>query len=114
MKQLDPYIPDRGDIIYVDFNPTIGREQKGLRPGFVLSPRSYSKKTSLALVMPITKHQKGYAFEVLLPDGLSTYGVILTDQIKCIDWKGRKVQFIESVSEETVEEVQEKIRALLL
>lgn len=64
--------------------------------------------------MPITSQQKGYSFEVLLPDGLNTYGVILTDQIRCIDWRGRKVQFIESVSESVVQEVQAKVKALLL
>ncbi|BAU12438.1 transcriptional modulator of MazE/toxin, MazF [Leptolyngbya sp. NIES-3755] len=63
--------------------------------------------------MPITKHQKGYPFEVLLPDGLKTHGVILTDQIKSIDWRGRNVQFVESVAEEIIEEIQAKIRALL-
>lgn len=114
VERSDSYTPDRGDIIYLDFNPTIGREQKGHRPGFVLSPRSYNKKASLALVMPITKHQKGYPFEVLLPDELSTRGVILTDQIKCIDWRGRKVQFVEFASKEIIEQIQAKIKVLLL
>lgn len=64
--------------------------------------------------MPITKQQKGYPFEVLLPPGLQTQGVILTDQIKCLDWKARGVQFVESVLESVVEEVQAKIEPLLL
>jgi mRNA interferase MazF len=114
VKQSNPYIPGRGNIIYLNFDPTIGREQKGTRPAFVLSPRSYNQKSSLALVMPITKHQKGYPFEVLLPDELKTQGVVLTDQIKSIDWRGRNVQFVESVEEELIEEVQAKVRALLL
>ncbi|GAP93596.1 endoribonuclease MazF [Leptolyngbya sp. NIES-2104] len=114
MKRSTAYVPDRGAIVYLEFDPTIGREQRGHRPGFVLSPRSYNQKTSLALVMPITKQQKGYAFEVLLPDGLKTQGVILSDQIKCVDWRARNVQFVEAVPEEVIEEVQAKITALLL
>jgi hypothetical protein len=64
VTQSNPYIPSRGDIVYLDFDPTKGHEQKGLRPAFVLSPRAYNEKSSLALFMPITKQQKGYPFEV--------------------------------------------------
>jgi mRNA interferase MazF len=108
------YIPGRGDIVYLDFDPTKGHEQRGHRPAFVLSPRSYNAKSSLALFMPITKQQKGYPFEVLLPPELQIQGVILADQIKCLDWKVRGVQFVESVPASVVEEVQAKIEPLLL
>jgi mRNA interferase MazF len=108
------HIPGRGDIVYLDFDPTKGHEQRGHRPAFVLSPRSYNSKSSLALFMPITKQQKGYPFEVLLPPELQVQGVILADQIKCLDWKARGVQFVESVPESVVEEVQAKIQPLLL
>lgn len=109
-----PYVPARGDIVYLDFDPTKGHEQKGHRPAFVLSPRIYNAKSSLALFMPITKQQKGYPFEVLLPLELQIQGVILADQIKCLDWKARSVRFVESVPESVVEEVQAKIEPLLL
>jgi len=112
--QASSYIPSRGDIVFLDFDPIKGHEQKGHRPAFVISPYAYNEKSSLALFMPITKHQKGYPFEVLLPSGLKTYGVILTDQIKCLDWKARVLQFVESVPVEVTEEVQAKIEALLL
>lgn len=108
------YIPVRGDIVYLNFDPTKGHEQRGHRPAFVLSPRSYNAKSSLALFMPITKQQKGYPFEVLLPTELQIQGVILADQIKCLDWKARSVQFVESVPENVVEEVQAKIEPLIL
>lgn len=111
---MNSYIPNRGDIVYLDFEPTKGHEQKGLRPAFVISPYTYNEKTSLALFMPITKQQKGYPFEVVIPSGFKTYGVILTDQIKCLDWKTRNVQFVESLPETVIEEVQAKITALLL
>jgi mRNA interferase MazF len=103
------YIPSRGDIVYLNFDPT-----KGHRPAFVISPYTYNEKTSLALFMPITSHQKGYPFEVALPSTLKIYGVILTDRIKCLDWKARHAEFVESVSEDVIEEVQARIEPLLL
>lgn len=114
MTQSYLYVPSRGDIVYLDFNPTKAHEQKGHRPALVISPYAYNEKSSLALFMPITKHHKGYPFEVLLPSDLKTYGVILTDQIKCLDWKARNVLFVESVSENVIEEVQAKIEPLIL
>ena len=113
MTESNLYVPRRGDIVYLDFNPTKGHEQKGRRPAFVISPDIYNQKTSLALFMPITSTQKGYPFEVLLPAGLNTYGVILTDQIKCLDWTVRNTQFIESVPEDVIYEVQARIEPLL-
>jgi mRNA interferase MazF len=108
------YIPDRGDIVYLDFEPTKGYEQRGHRPAFVISPRSYNAKSSLALLMPITKQQKGYPFEVLLPSGLQVQGVILVDQIRCLDWNTRGIEFVEAAPGDVVEEVQAKIAPLLL
>lgn len=114
VAQANLYIPSRGDIVYLDFDPTKGHEQRGLRRAFVISPVDYNARTSLALFMPITKQQKGYPFEVILPSGLKIQGVILADQIKCLDWKARGVQFVESVPESAIEEVQAKIEPLLL
>ncbi len=108
------YIPARGDIVYLNFEPTKGHEQRGYRPAFVLSPRRYDAKSSLALLMPITSQQKGYPFEVLLPPELKIQGVILVDQIKCLDWQVRSVQFVESAPTGVVEEVQAKLEPLLL
>lgn len=108
------YIPNRGDIVYLDFDPTKGHEQQGYRPAFVISPRRYNEKSYLALFMPITKQQKGYPFEVLLPSDLKIQGVILADHIKSLYWKIRGVQFVESAPESLIEEVQAKIEPLLL
>lgn len=108
------YIPDRGDIVYLDFDPTKGHEQRGHRPALVVSPRSYNAKSSLALFVPITRQQKGYPFEVALPAEMQTEGVILADQIKSLGWNARRVQFVESAPERVVEEVQSKIEPLIL
>lgn len=114
VTQVNPYIPGRGDIVYIDFDPTKGREQKGHRPAFVISPQSYNEKSSLALLMPITRQQKGYTFEVILPPELKTQGVILTDHIKSLDWKARNIKFVESVPRDVIEEVQARFEPLII
>lgn len=79
------YVPDKGDLIWLDFNPQVGREQAGRRPALVLSPKPYNEKTSLAIVCPITSQIKGYPFEVPLPKNLPLAGVILSDHVKSLD-----------------------------
>ena len=113
VKPTERYTPGRGDIVYLDFDPTKGHEQRGHRPALVVSPRSYNTKSSLALFMPITRQQKGYPFEVLLPLELQVQGVVLADQLKCLDWKARNVQFVETVPDSLMEEVQAKVEPLL-
>jgi mRNA interferase MazF len=108
------YVPDRGDIVYLNFDPTKGHGQRGQRSAFVLSPSQYNAKTALALFVPVTRQQKGYPFEVPLPPDLQTQGVILADQIKCLDWKVCEVKFVEAAPARVVEAVQAKIEPLLL
>jgi mRNA interferase MazF len=107
------YIPDRGDIFWIDLNLQAGREQAGRRPCLVLSPAEYNGKTGLAVVCPITGQAKGYPFEVALPVGLATTGVVLSDHIKNLDWRVRKAEFREKVPEAVVREVLETTTALL-
>ncbi|OYQ67868.1 mRNA-degrading endonuclease [Pseudanabaena sp. SR411] len=107
------YIPDRGDIVWLDFDPPSGHEQSWHRPAFVISPIAYNQRSSLALLCPITSKTKGWKFEVLLTD-TKTKGVILADQIKSLDWQARKIDFIEKASEHITNEVIGKIEALLI
>lgn len=80
------YVPAEGDIVWIDFNPQAGR-----RPGFVVSPKGYNK-IGMALLCPVTNAKKGYPFEVVIPGfGGNTTGVILSDHIRSMDWKARKV-----------------------
>lgn len=107
------YVPERGDIVIINFSPHQGREQGFERPAIILSPSQYNKMTSLSLMCPITSKSKGYRFEVQLLDGMRTVGVILSDHIKSFDWKARQVQFVEKAPIELVEEVLAKVETLL-
>ncbi|MCD5406882.1 MAG: endoribonuclease MazF [Desulfotomaculum sp.] len=107
------YIPDRGDIIWLDFNPQAGHEQGGRRPALILSPALYNGKVGLALICPITKQIKGYPFEVKLPADCEVSGVILADQIKSHDWRVRKAEFICKVPVNIIVGVQEKTNAII-
>ncbi len=108
------YIPNRGDIIWITFNPQAGHEQSGRRPALVLSPNAYNSKVGLAILCPITSQIKGYPFEVLIPDGLKISGVILSDQVKNLDWKARQAEFICQVPSNTMNEVLQKLNTLLI
>ena len=107
------YVPDRGDIVWLQFNPQAGHEQAGHRPALVISPMPYNRKVGLALFCPISSRVKGYPFEVELPPGLPVAGAILADQIKSLDWRVRRVKRIGIAPQEVVEEVLGKISALV-
>jgi len=85
MVSAQEYLPEAGDLVWLDFTPQAGREHAGRRPALVLSPRAYNAKTSLAIVCPITSQVKGYPFEVALPSGGRIGGVILSDHVKNLD-----------------------------
>jgi mRNA interferase MazF len=106
------YVPDRGDVVWLDFNPVRGHEESGRRPAIVISAENYNAKSGLALVCPITSQVKGYPFEV----GFKTKkvrGVILADQIRAVDWKLRRAEKIGAVSETVVTEVQECLKKII-
>ena len=107
------YIPSRGDIIWLKFTLQAGHEQAGHRPALVISPHQYNQKVGLGLFCPVTSHVKGYPFEVNIPDNLMIKGVILSDQIKSLDWKIRKAKLICKLPNEVIEEVLAKIKTLI-
>jgi len=107
------FIPHRGDVVWVDMQPQTGHEQSGRRPAIVLSPKSYNDKVGLALLCPITNQIKGYPFEVIIPAGLKVAGVVLSDQVKSLDWKTRKAEFCDKVPEDVVLEILKKLETLL-
>lgn len=106
-------VPDLGDVVWLQLHPQVGREQAGRRPALVLSPAGYNGKVGLAVCCPITSRIKGYPFEVVLPENLPVHGVVLADQIKSLDWRGRNSEYITTVDHEVMKEVLAKVSSLL-
>ena len=94
--------PNRGDVVWLDFDPQVGHEQAGHRPAVVLSHRSYNSKTGLAIVCPMTRQvDKGWPFTVKIDDSSG----VIADQIKCLDWRGRRARVKGKVSQEVLDRV---------
>ena len=107
------YVPRRGDVVWISLNPRSGHEQPGRRPAVVLSPASYNGRVGLAIFCPITNQEKGYPFEVRIPAGLSVGGVVLSDQIKSLDWRARKAEFSCKLPQDVTSEILQKAGTLL-
>jgi len=107
------YVPDRGDLVWLEFTPQAGHEQAGRRPALVISPAAYNDKSGLALVCPITSQVKAYPFEVLLPEDGKIQGAVLSDQLKSLDWSARKARFIAAAPKEVVADTLAKIAVLV-
>lgn len=108
-----PYLPARGDLVWLEFDPQAGHEQAGHRPALVVSPREYNGTVGLALLCPITTRAKGYPFEVRLPAGLNVTGVVLADQVKSLDWRARQAKKAGKVDDEVLGQVLAKLGTLL-
>jgi len=108
-----PYVPDRGDAVWITLNPQAGHEQAGRRPAVVLSPAAYNGRVGLAILCPITNQIKGYPFEVVLPPGLAVTGAVLSDQVKSLDWRARMATFICALPPTTIAEVLQKLGTLV-
>ena len=105
------YVPEAGDIVWLNFTPQSGREQAGHRPALVLTPKAYNAKTSLMLCCPMTTQIKGYPFEVLIAG--TPPAVVLADQIKSVDWRSRRAIAKGTVSSEELADVRAKILTLV-
>ncbi|MFY7779134.1 MAG: type II toxin-antitoxin system PemK/MazF family toxin [Elstera sp.] len=106
-------VPERGDLVWLDFDPQAGHEQAGRRPALVLSPAAYHNRTRLAVVCPITTRVKGFPFEVPLPAGLPVSGVILADHVKSVDRAALQLEVAGQAPESVVQEVLAKLAPLL-
>ncbi|MFF2885539.1 endoribonuclease MazF [Paenibacillus sp. NPDC057967] len=107
------YVPDRGDLVWLQFNPQSGHELAGKRPALVISPATYNGKVGLSLFCPVTSKIKGYPFEVIIPQDLPIEGVILSDQVKSLDWQSLQAIFICKIPDETMSEVVSKMEVLI-
>ena len=106
-------IPDIGDVVIVDFNPQAGHEQAGKRPALVLSPKSFNKITGFAWCCPITNQAKGYPFEVIIEGTKKTTGVILTDQMKSLDWSARNLHKVDKINADCLSKVKAIVATIL-
>ena len=106
------YIPEEGDIVWLEFDPQAGHEQAGHRPAVVLSRKAYNRKTGLALFCPITSRVKGYPFEVIV-NGKKIRGAVLSDQVKSFDWIARRAKLIEKLDDESLAEVIAKLSSII-
>ena len=107
------YIPDQGDIIWLSFDPSSGREIIKRRPAYVISRKLFNEHTGLALVAPISSKVRGVKLEVVLDDSLNTQGAILIHQFKSLDFIEREANFIERVSQTTVDQVKTLLKVII-
>ena len=106
------YVPESGDVVWLEFDPQAGHEQAGHRPALVISPASYNGKTDLMVCCPMSSKIKGHPFEVLTEvSGVAS--AVLSDQVKSLDWRVRQAKKKGAVPEEVLQDVRAKIKALL-
>ena len=108
-----PYVPGRGELIWLDFNPQAGHEQAGHRPALVLSGQRYNRLTGMAVCCPITTRPKDYPFEVLLDPASQITGAVLADQVKSVDWRARNAKRAGKAAGGVVDAVVERVVALI-
>jgi mRNA interferase MazF len=113
VTKLGEHCPDTGDLIWIDLDPTKGHEQRGRPPALVLSPRSYNERSGLCVACAITNQAKGFRFEVAVPAGQPVTGVVLSDQLRTLSWPTRNTEIIGRAPANVINDVREKIAALL-
>lgn len=98
------YVPAKGDVVAVSIDPQSGHEQKGRRPALVISNDPFNRRTGLAVVCPITNTRRDFPFHVPLPEATSVTGFVMVEQVKSIDYRARRVKFIEKVPQPILNE----------
>lgn len=105
------YVPEAGDIVWLEFDPQAGHEQAGHRPALVLSPASYNHVRGMMICCPMTSRIKGYPFEVVASERPPS--AVLADQIKSLDWRARRAVFKGKADAAVVEQVRQLLHALI-
>jgi mRNA interferase MazF len=108
------YVPDRGDFVWLNLNPRTGHEQSGYRPALVLTPTTFNGKSGLCVVCPATSKPKGYPFEVPHPGADDPNTVILSEHVRCVDWRARGARFLHRVPQDVLDEVVARLDALII
>ena len=105
------WAPDAGDIVWMQFDPQVGHEQAGHRPALVLTSQHYNQKRGMLVCCPMTSRIKGYVFEVIV--SRDPPSVVLTDQIRSLDWRAREATRKGRVSPAVLAAVQARIKTLI-
>lgn len=113
MAKKKSYVPSRGDLIWLNFSPHSGTEKKGVRPALVISEKSFNETVGLAICCPVTSTVRGGPFEVPLPKKLGVSGVVLSDQVRSVDWEERMAALIGPAPKQIVAEVVGRIGAII-
>ena len=109
-----PYWPDAGDLVWTDFDPTLGREQAGRRPALVVSPAEFARNTGFVILCPMTSKVRPFPTSVVLPEDSPITGEILTSNLRSIDMRARAIRFAGvRIGERTAQAVREKLEALI-
>ena len=103
----------QGDIIYIDFNPQSGHEQKGRRPGLVVTNNLFNQFSKMLMVCPITNTDKKHPFHIKLDERTKTTGVILCDQARTLDVYARNASFVEKAPDDVIDEVVDMIKSFI-
>ncbi len=110
---MGKYVPKKGDLIALTFDPQSGHEQKGRRPALVISHTMFNRKTGLAYVCPITSTDRSIPLHVKLPELCKLSGVVMADQMKSVDYGSRRAKFIEKAPDVILNEVLAILDAIL-
>jgi mRNA interferase MazF len=109
---VTPYVPDKGDIVFLDFDPQVGREQAKRRPALILTDLRYNRASGLAVVCPLTSKVKPYPFALPITVG-GVEGAVLVDQLRSLDWSGRRAEFHSKAPAAMMAKVRQYIAVLL-
>ena len=109
---INTYIPDCGDLVWMDLDPTLRKKQQGRRPVVVMTPKAYNQ-FGLCITVPVTTKIKGYHTEVGLPASCEVEGVVLSNHPRSHEWMKRNIKFIECLDGKTVQAIQLRLKALL-
>jgi len=109
---VDTYVPDAGEVVWLNFDPQAGREKSGLRPAVILSSKYFNLRSSVAFACPISSKVKGYQFQVVLPPGLAVHGVVLCEHMRSLDWRARQATYLGRLPDDVLLQVRGVVRTI--
>ena len=110
---VSKYIPKQGDLVYLDFNPTKGHEQKGFRPAIVISNNIFNINTKMVMVCPISSNIKEFPTHYYLEDSIHIKGSVFCEHIRSIDYEIRNLKYVEKASENDLLSVMMLVNACI-